>query len=167
MKNKTTLVLLGCVILIFAVIGIGFIFSQPKNPTPLPQKQPVTTKEILPSTAQLATKLLEEKPVISVALSTAFPTLEQNYSIEREALYHKGEWYGAILQYKGADTNNRDTLRIVMHKKDSSWTLRTKQPYLLVNKIDIPDAPVEMLDAINKPAPLAGTPTSPAITPSE
>lgn len=165
MTNKTTILLAACVIVIFGVIGIGFISSQPKA-EPVPQKQ-APKAESLPSEEQLKTKLVSERPAIESLLSTSFPTLTRDYSIERDTLYHKGEWYGAVLQYKGTDVNNRDSLRIVLYKKDAVWTLRTKQPQPLVSKLDIPDAPVEMLDAINKPAALTGTATSPSITPSE
>lgn len=168
MSNKTTLLLAVCTGIIFLVIGIGFISSSPQTePKSQTQTKTAATEETLPSAAELRQQLTTETPTITTAITNALPTLEQNYTIERAKLYHKGEWYGAILQYKGSDTNNRDTLRIVLQKKDGSWILRTKTPGILVNRLDIPDAPQSMLNDINQPATLQGTETSPTITPGE
>lgn len=165
MSNKTTLLLSICVIIIFAVIGVGFGISTLQEQ---PKKEPVVATEAsLPSKETLRAQLASEQPLIDAALTTAFPNITALYTVERGALYHRGEWYGAILQYKGSDSLNRDTLRIVLQKKASHWQLRTSPPQPLVNKHDLPDAPLEMLDDINRPAPLAGTATSPAITPNE
>ena len=165
--NKTTVALIACVVIIFGIIGIGFITSsQQQAPQPtVPQATPSVEKPL--SRSELEAQLTAELPMITATLARAFPTLGQKYTVERSTLYGRGEWYGAVLQYISTDTNNRDSLRVVLQKKNGAWTLRTSQPQLLVNKLDIEDAPAGMLDDINKPAPLSGTPTSPAITPSE
>ena len=167
MNNKATIVLLACTIAIFAVIGIGFLSSNKNEPKPAPTVKQSESSEKLPTRSELETLLTSETPAIQRAITATFPTLEQNYTIERSALYNTGDWYGTILQYKGSDVNNRDTLRIVLQKKNGEWVVRTPQPQPLVSHLELTDAPKGMLDDLNKPAPLAGTPTSPAITPSE
>lgn len=164
MNNRTTILLFAIVIIIFAVIGVGFATSQPQAPAPT---QPQRTEPPLPSTSELAQILSKEQPAITTSMQAKFPKLQKNYTIERAKLYHRGEWYGAILQYKGTEPTKRDTLRIVMQKKKGEWIVRTNPPQLLVNKIDIPEAPQSMLNDINKPAYLPGSTDSPAITPSE
>ena len=115
MNNKTTAILASVVVVIFAVIGVGYITSQP---APQPEKQPATQTEApLPTAEELITKLQAEQPAIDTALVAALPQVSTLYTVERGKLYVRGEWYGAILQYKGTDTSNRDTLRIVMQKK--------------------------------------------------
>lgn len=164
MNNKTTWLLASIVVIIFAVIGVGFITSQSSEQ---PKEQPAKTREELPTASELTLLLQKEQAAIDSSITASFPQISTLYTIERGKLYHKGEWYGAILQYKGSESANRDTLRIVMQQKAGIWVLRTSQPQPLVSKQDIPNAPVSMLDDINRPAPLTGTETSPAITPSE
>ncbi len=167
MKNKATITLVACTVLIFAIIGVGFISSTSKEEVQPTTSQPTQPKETSLSRSDLDAQLTAELPVIKSVLLAAFPSLEQTYTIERSALYGNGEWYGGTLQYIGPDTNNRDTLRVVLQKKNNIWTLRTPQPQILVSSVDIRDAPATMLDEVNKPAPLSGTPTSPAIIPGE
>jgi hypothetical protein len=50
-----------------------------------------------------------------------------------------------------------------MQEKNDTWIVRTNPPQLLLNTVDFPDVPKSVLQAINQPAPLPGTPTSPAI----
>lgn len=164
MTNKTTLVMSVLTVVIFAAIGVGFLTSRPVSQ---PTTQPVAQEAPLPTTVELEATLLQEQPLIDAAIAKALPTLQEFYTTERQKLYHRGEWYGAILQYTGGDVNSRDTLRIVLQKKKGAWIVRTTPPSLLVNAIDLPDAPIAMLDDINKPAVLAGTDTSPTITPGE
>ncbi len=167
MNNKTTLLLVGVVVAIVAVIGVGFM-TAPSAPTPATHNQTAlpTTKQ-LPTAAELAKQLPIEQPQINSAITMTFPSLDSLYTIERSKLYDDGSWYGAILQYKGGDVNNRDTLRIVVQKKNGTWTVRTHPPQLLISRHDIPDAPRAMIDDINAPAALLGAGDSPTITPSE
>lgn len=165
MNSKTTWLLTGCVVVIFAIIGIGFLTA---NPQPQPAPQPVQQIEAtLPSEAELQNRLALEQPAITAALQEALPKVELLYITERAKLYHRGEWYGAVLQYTGSDSNNRDTLRIVLYKKEGVWTVRTHPPQLLLNKHDLSDAPIDMLNDLNTPAPLSGTANSPVIIPGE
>jgi hypothetical protein len=65
-----------------------------------------------------------------------------------------GRWFGATLTYKGSDTANRDTLRVLLEKKDNLWTLRTTPPEPLLSTKKYPDVPKSVLQTINKPVSL-------------
>lgn len=161
--NKTTLVMIAAVAGILCVIVFGFISSTPTPSEQLSEK----VEKPLPSAVELEVKLSQEQSQIHAVLFTAVPQVQENYTLEREKLYLSGEWYGAILQYKGSDVNSRDTLRVVMQKRNEKWILRTVPPTILLNAIDLPDVPLSVLNDVNKPAMLAGTETSPTITPGE
>jgi hypothetical protein len=166
MSNKTTIWLLACTIAIFAVIGFGFLSSR-ETPEPTPRQTTSQQESQSLPIAELDARLLTETTRIQDVIVEKIPEVTDNYTIERARLYGDASWYGAILQYKGSDTLNRDTLRIVLKKKNDTWQLLTPNPQPLVNRVDIPNAPKGMLDDINKPAVLPGTPDSPQITPSE
>lgn len=160
--NKTTRLLAIGAIVILGIIGIGFAASH----TSAPPKQAVVEKIIL-SQDELAQLYTQEQTAIETTIHSTLPSLAENYTIERARLYDDGSWYGAILQYRGLDSNNRDTLRLVLQKKEKTWTLRTSPPQPLVSSIDLPEAPTTMLDDLNRPAFLIGTANSPAIAPAE
>lgn len=167
MNNRTTYILIACTLVILgAAVGIGAFISQPK-PQPQPVSQQPAKKEVLPTTEELDTQLTAELPAISSVLSAAYPTIASDYIINRGKLYHKGEWYGTTLTYKGTDIDNRDTLRVLMQKKDTVWTIRSTPPQPLLTSKAVGDVPKDILKDINQPAPLPGTETSPAITPGE
>ncbi|MFZ1360817.1 MAG: hypothetical protein WAS27_02210 [Candidatus Saccharimonadales bacterium] len=168
MNNKTTLLLSGVVIVIIAIIGVGFVMS-PRQTTAPHQSIDVSTTNTKTGLTreQLAKKLLDEQPLIHDVLTHEFPSLTTLYDIERETLYSDGSWYGSILQYKGDDINNRDTLRVVLQKKGGVWTVRTSPPQIIISLHSIPDAPHDMIDDINRPATLIGAGESPTITPDE
>lgn len=165
--NKSTLWLaIGCILVIAGGVGAGLLLTQdssaPKQPEPAK-----TTALPLPTDAELQAMLTREQPAIMAAIAKELPQLTSLYSLEREQLYHMGEWYGAVLQYKGDEPLNRDTLRMILEKKEGQWYLRTTPPQILLSRHDFPQAPVEMLNDLNTPAPLAGTDNSPAIIPGE
>lgn len=163
MNNKTTIIMAIIVMGILTAIGVGFVTSQPQPQEQTPQPVEVSP----PSKVELEAKLLDEQSSIDQALQTTLPTLQETYKIERSALYGRGEWYGAVLQYTGGDVNSRDSLRLVMQKKNGTWVLRTTPPQILVNIHDLQDAPIAMLNDLNKPTTLLGTESSPTITPGE
>lgn len=170
MSNKTTYILAACTFVILAAaIGIGAFVTQPKsNPEPQPTiKQPTKTVELAPTKDQLDERLDKELPALSAALTAAYPTIPNEYIIDRGKLYGNGEWYGTTLTYKGADVDNRDTLRVLMQKKDNIWVVRSTPPKPLLSSKVFTDVPKKILNDINQPAPLPGTASSPAITPSE
>lgn len=107
----------------------------------------------------------KERSAISAIITKQYPQLSSLYTM-RETLYNRGEWYGAVLTYKGTDTDNRDTLRLIAHKQAGQWKLITTPPKPLVSVAEYPSVPREVLDAINEPSYLPGTAISPAIYPN-
>lgn len=167
MNNRTTLLLAsltGGILLIAIVVGV--ISSHQSNNTAQPQ-QPSTqqqpAEESILTAQELANLLETELPGITSAFNQTLPTAAEQYTIDRGRLYEQGQWYGTTLTYKGADQANRDTLRVIMQKKDGRWIVRTTPPQPLLNKKELPDVPITVIKSLNQPAPLPGTETSPAI----
>lgn len=168
MSNKTTYILAVCTLFILVVsVGVGAFMTQPKSEPQPTVKQPTKSVEPLPTKDELDKLLNEELPALSAALTAAYPIIPNEYIINRGKLYRSGEWYGTTLTYKGADVDNRDTLRVLMQKKGSTWVVRSTPPKPLLSSKVFTDVPKEILKDINQPAPLPGTATSPAITPGE
>lgn len=145
---KTVLILVGVIIIAAGSIAYGALTpgqttqSQP-SATPAPSKTPTKT-------ISLADQLTQEKPTIHSVLIGTYPAITTDYDIAREQLFEKGQWYGALLTHKGTDTENRDTLRVLMEKKDGAWTLRTAPPQPLLATKQFPDVPRNVLMDINR-----------------
>lgn len=161
MQSKTTIILgIVAVVIIGGIVGAGIYLQQP---APAQNPQPVKQDKKLPSATELAEKLPDEQPAITLALTETYPTLLTSYTINTGKLYHDGSWYGTTLTYYGTDENNRDTLRVLMRKKNDKWEVLSKPPRIILRAADYPDAPKSVVQDINRPAPLPGTATSPAI----
>lgn len=165
MNNRTTFILAGItggILLVAVVVGIissqqTAIPTQPQVQTQQPTKEPTLTA------LELQDLLVAELPAITLAFNQAFPTASEQYTIDQGRLYEQGQWYGTTLTYKGTDQANRDTLRVILQKKDGRWTVKTNPPQPLLNKQELSDVPVAIIQSLNQPAPLPGTETSPAI----
>lgn len=96
-----------------------------------------------------------------------YPTLLSLYTFNDGKLYDRGQWYATTLTYKGSDTENRDTLRLVAEKQAGQWKLITTSIRPLVSRLTYPSIPRPVLDDINRQAYLPGTATSPEITPGQ
>ena len=116
----------------------------------------------------LAAQLETEQATIDTVLIAAYPKIQTDYLVNKGQLYgEKGEWYGTTLTYKGADVANRDTLRLLMQKKDGIWIVRTAPPEPLLSAKKYSVVPVSILKSINKPIGLpAGAANSPAVNPA-
>lgn len=143
--------------------------SQQKSESPKPEEKkseaPKPTET--PKKLNLNEQLLIEQGVIDGVLVEKYPKITTDYTINKGQLFDKGQWYGTTLTYKGADVKNRDTLRVLMEKKDGAWSLRTTPPQPLLSAMEFPDVPKSILQTINKPISLpAGAANSPAINPA-
>lgn len=160
MRNAISYIVLS-IVGIACIVGIAIASLHDQKPATLtPQQAPVAL-----SGTVLAARLVVEQESIHAALTTAFPTLPALYSFEHEELFEQGQWYGAILTYKGTDADNRDSLRVIMQKKNETWIIRTTPPSILLSRTKLPDVPQHILDTINTPAPLPASGSSPAIMP--
>ena len=161
-KNlKIILIVLGSLL----VIGGSLAYGAMTAPSKQTQSSKVeTVKQTKPLTkAELEQKLVTELPVVTTALTTAYPLIATTYTIEQGQLFDKGQWFGTTLTYLGTDKDNRDTLRVVMQKKDGNWILLTKPPRPLLSAKDFPNVPVSILKKINQAVSLPGTDSSPTI----
>lgn len=169
MQHRQTLIMaLATVGIITAVAVVGFLQSQTQT-GPAPQTnrdaaadQPTERKPL--KRAELDALLEKELTTISLAFAAQYPQAATLYAIDRGKLHLTGEWYTTTLTYQGDDAANRDTLRVLMQKKNGEWVLRSTPPEPLLTQPDYPDVPKEILRDINKPTLLPGTDTSPEIT---
>lgn len=126
-----------------------------------PEQQP--SQAAAPEKTDLKKLLKSERPTIISVLTTAYPKINTDYIVSEGKLYEKGEWYGTTLTYKGKDSLNRDTLRVLMQKKQGAWVLRTTPPQMLLSIIDLPDVPKQVIQSINQPISLPAGKDSPEV----
>lgn len=162
MQTKNTIILAIITISIIAVAIIAGVITQQPAPTPKPEPAKQQEKP-LPKESELKAMLLTEQPAIDQAIASAYPQLASLYIVEPGKLYHDGTWYGTTLTYVGSDEMNRDTLRLLMQKKNGTWKVRSTPPSIVLRAADYPDAPKSIIQDLNMPAPLPATDTSPAI----
>lgn len=100
------------------------------------------------SEPKLASILKTESYYIGQVLHSAYPKIDE-YEIQPGQLYNKGEWFGTTLIYKGEDYFNTDTLRVILHKENGQWIIKTRPPNIILSKVDFPDIPINILRKVN------------------
>ena len=171
--NKQLKVML--IVFLSIVVGIGAIAygaaTAPKKQSVQPVAQSSTaapTPAATPSIKiDLKAQLETEQSTITGVILAAYPKIATDYTINPGQLFENGQWYGTTLTYKGGDTMNRDTLRILLQKKEGIWLLRTTPPEPLLSTKKYPDVPKKVLQTINKAISLPGTDTSPTVNAAE
>ncbi len=167
---KTYLIVIASIIVGGGAFTYGAL-TAPKKPetiktTAITSQKPIPSKK--PEKIDLKKQLQTELPAITSALTAAYPQVSTDYTINPGNLYDKGQWFGTTLTYKGSDTDNRDTLRVLLQKKNNIWIVRTTPPQPLLSTAEFPDVPKSILQSINKPISLpAGAENSPVITVNE
>lgn len=152
-------VLAGAAVLIVAIGAITFGALT----TPEQQNNRAPAKPTASAQQQLNDRLDAERPTIMLVLESAYPKVTTDYIVSEGAMYDGGKWYGTTLTYKGTDTANRDTLRVLMQKKDGVWIMRTTPPEPLLSAKKYADVPASVLRSINQPVSLPGAANSPTI----
>lgn len=145
-KNvKTFLIILGSVIIAGGSLAYGALTADHAEPaaTTAPVRQ--LTK------AQLSEQLKSELPTILGVLNSKYPKIATDYVVNSGQLFDRGEWFGTTLSYRGTDTANRDTLRVLLQKVNGIWKIRTTPPEMILSAKDYPDVPKSILKAINQP----------------
>lgn len=144
-QMKTFLIVIGAIFIAGGSLLYGALTApkQSDSPEAVQQSTKQTTSSIDTVNAEL--------PTIKMVLEGAYPKTATDYTMIKPQLYADGEWFGALLQYKGGDVANRDTLRVLMQKKDGAWTLRTTPPEILLSAKKYTDVPKSVLKAINSP----------------
>ena len=164
MNNRQTVILAVAAVGILAIVAIVGVLVSAPQPAQSPQQPTTTENTPKPSATELEAMLEDEVEAIADALTGAYPEAANLYTINKGKLYDRGQWYGTTLTYSGPDTDNRDTLRVLMEKKDNKWIVRTTPPQPLLSHVTYPEVPKAILQNINQPAELPGTDSSPAIT---
>lgn len=122
------------------------------------EKIPFTVKDIDQSieidpdysAAFLDDTLKKEQAAITSEMTTRFPLITQDYSVQGGTLLHHGEWYGALLAKNVSDIRDvRDFYRILLHKESGSWKVINK-PELVLTKSEFRDVPDKIIDAVNQ-----------------
>lgn len=146
-RYKTPIIVTISVVIAIASFAYGAL-TAPREQT----KQtsvPTSTPAV-----DLSQQLTSEKPTIVGVLVNAYPKIATDYTIVNERLFEQGQWYGAVLTYRGTDTNNRDSLRVLMQKKEGLWIVRTTPPQPILSAEAFPDVPKSILQKINQPVAL-------------
>lgn len=163
MDNRQTVILgVSTVVVLAIVVAIGVLVSTPQKPAEQPATQSRQPERSL-TEQELADLLDTELATVSEVLTAKYPQAQELYTINRGKLYDQGQWYGTTLTYRGDNEDNRDTLRVLMQKKDNVWIVRTTPPQPLLGQPEFADVPKTILQSINQPSELPGTPSSPAI----
>ena len=90
----------------------------------------------------------ENKKAIDSAILGSNSKISTFYTIKNEAVLEKGDWAIAALVFNGSGTDlNRDTLKVVLEKKDSKWVVKCK-PMISISKYDC-SAPQSTLNKAN------------------
>jgi hypothetical protein len=91
-----------------------------------------------------------ELPIIkSVIVKKYLDNKIGQYNILDGKLYEDGSWYGTLLQYKGDDINNANTLRIILHKENGVWVIKTDPPNITLSSLRYKNIPYNILDDVN------------------
>lgn len=108
---------------------------------------PTLSKERLTSIRQ------SEAGNIRQALLRDIPNLaklQRRFTISEGALYEQGEWYGTKIFKKSSSEDDREAFRVVAHKEEGEWKVKTIPPQLLLSVHKYPDIPRDVLVAVNK-----------------
>ena len=97
---------------------------------------------------RLKTLYNSEKTSIEQVLLAKYPNVKDLYTITESKLYKRGQWYGALLAYKGSGIFNTDDLRVVMKKENGTW-VAPWVPMPSLNKYAQKDVPIDVLQKIN------------------
>jgi len=98
----------------------------------------------------LGNALKNEQTAITKEMTSSFPLIATDYSIQDGTLLHHGEWYAALLTRNVSDIRDvRDFYRILLHKESDSWKV-VEKPELVLTKSEFKDVPVKIIDAVNQ-----------------
>ncbi len=90
-----------------------------------------------------------EKETIYKVLLREYPEISKLYVIRTDRLYARGNVFGATLIAKDQNSDNADTLRVVMQKKSDRWEVQSKPPTPILSAAEYPDIPRDVLLKIN------------------
>lgn len=161
---KTFAIIIGVLFICGGSLALGALTApQTQIETQQATPKPQPTQTPLPSPQPSIDPLESAQAAVTQLLLAAYPKAGTDYTIGSAKLDDSKQWFTAILTYKGSDTMNRDTLRVLAQKKDGEWVLRTTPPEIILSAKKYRDVPEAVLKSVNKPVSLPGTDTSPTI----
>lgn len=98
----------------------------------------------------LAKQYQAEREAIKQTIATRYPQLDSLYIISGEALYGRGEYFGAALTYRDQTSDQRDRLHILLEKTNGTWRMLSTPPVPILSTQDYPAVPRDILIAINQ-----------------
>src|SRR6266568_4566874 len=96
------------------------------------------------SADRLKTLLQQNNATIHSDLAPALDT--SGYTLSYEALYGRGQWYGAILT--PADPTTQDIVRLIAENTNGGWKI-VAGPSIVLSTVDYPNLPQSALSDIN------------------
>lgn len=115
--------------------------------------EPLTYDVNVPySDTHLESLVQTEYKAIHTALTSTYNNFDALYTHVPGKLFGRGEWYGATIRHVVGpfDDPNGDTLRVLLKKDGTTWTLLSKPPMPVLSAPDFRDVPIEILRDINK-----------------
>ena len=82
------------------------------------------------------------------AITEKYPTVSSSYNINNGDVFDRGEWQVVLLQYKGDDSMNNDSLRILFKKEGNSWK-RVTGAKIILTKYNTKNIDVAVLKKAN------------------
>ena len=93
--------------------------------------------------------LSEAKNSVYTVLAAKYPNIINNYSIQTNQLFIKGEWFGGLLVNNESNRNNiKDSFRFVAYKENGVWQI-INYPDLILSKSSYSKVPIEILNTVN------------------
>lgn len=88
-----------------------------------------------------------ERSSIDRVITQTYNTLPTYYTIQKGKLYMHGEWYATKLIPK--NSNDLDSLSIILHKDKNNWTVATKPPEIIIGIPNYPAIPKDIIRDVN------------------
>lgn len=133
--------------LTISFIGTGMYETSSRNIT-IKDKDVTETIQPYFSKDELKKLAVENSAKIQSVILAYNPAINDLYSINNITLYHFGEWASATLVWKGSESENSDTLHVVLGEKNNTWSV-IYQPDILLFQNYYKAVPLDILESIN------------------
>jgi hypothetical protein len=90
-----------------------------------------------------------EKAKVDTLLTSTYPQISVDFTINAGALYQDGQWYSTTMTQKANPGNNGDVYHVVLHKQNNEWQVAVG-PQIILTKANSPNVPEDVLKASNK-----------------
>lgn len=98
----------------------------------------------------LESLLPNELPKVRQTIRDSYKEIISDFTFADDRLFKTGQWYGLSLTKKVPDPSDRgDVYLVILEKIEETWTIKDI-PRLAVNKYQLPDVPISVLDEVNR-----------------